>query len=138
MKLLLALCIIILSQTAHAEWTNKNKAIAAGQYTYYRFCSICHGQDAKGGGQFAENLKAAPSDLTQLNAINDGLFPWLHLYEVIDGKDAIDEHGTREMPIWGDMFDISQWPNQYDGFADVIVRGRIFELLIYLESIQEQ
>ena len=66
------------------------------------------------------------------------MFPWLRLYEVIDGKDVIDEHGTREMPIWGDMFDISQWPNQYDGFADVIVRGRIFELLIYLESIQDQ
>ena len=132
----ITLILLLFSSNLLAEPTDsKSKTIEAGNDTFYRFCSVCHGKDAQGNGPFASNLKVPPSDLTILNKKYES-FPWLYLYEVIDGKD-IDEHGTKEMPIWGDIFDLSQWPNEYTGFSEVIVRGRIFELLVYLESIQK-
>lgn len=131
----LVFTLFLFSQAGHAEWENKEKTITAGSKTFYRFCSVCHGKDAQGNGLYASNLKASPTNLTLLSERNKGRFPWLELYAIIDGND-LQEHGNREMPIWGEIFDISQWPNQYDGFSEVIVRGRIFELLVYLESIQ--
>jgi hypothetical protein len=131
----LVFSLFLSSHLACAEWENKEKTISAGSKTFYRFCSVCHGKDAQGDGLYASNLKASPTNLTLLSQRNNGIFPWIELYAIIDGND-LEEHGNREMPIWGEIFDISQWPNQYDGFSEVIVRGRIFELLVYLESIQ--
>lgn len=125
----------LLCSASQAEWQNKEKTIQAGSESFYRFCSVCHGKDAKGSGLYASNLKVKPNDLTLLSQNNNGEFPWIELYAIIDGNE-LAEHGNREMPIWGEIFDISQWPNQYDSFSEVIVRGRIFELLIYLKSIQ--
>lgn len=121
-----------------AESSSYEEVISQGAKTYYRFCSVCHGEDAKGDGTFSENIKVPPPSLTQLSKNNNGVFPWVDLYAVIDGTDITKAHGTKEMPIWGELFDLNQWSSSNIENANTIVHGRIFELLMYLHSIQEE
>ena len=133
--LLTATCIFSL---AYAEEDLQNATIQAGSHTFFRFCSICHGSDGKGNGAYTNKLKVPPPDLTVLAKNNRGQFPWLQLYGVIDGTDPVAGHGSGEMPIWGNQFDLNNWSGKCAEFAPVIVRGRIFELLVYLQSIQKE
>lgn len=84
----------------------------------------------------AEQLKTKPADLTQISKKNDGTFPVWHTYRVIDGTEPLARaaHGGGEMPLWGDVF------KAQDGSATALaqVRGRIFQLIYYLQSIQAQ
>ncbi len=128
---------ILCGQNSYAEWDQHLATIEAGSKTYYRFCSICHGFNAKGDGSFKEHLVVQPPDLTTLSLHNNGEFPWLKLYKVIDGNSENLAHGSSEMPVWGNQFNLKNWASGQSQFADVIVRGRIFEILVYLQSIQE-
>lgn len=84
----------------------------------------------------AEQLKTKPADLTQISKKNDGTFPVWHTYRVIDGTEPLARaaHGGGEMPLWGDVF------KAQEGSATALaqVRGRIFQLIYYLQSIQAQ
>ena len=57
------------------------------------------------------------------------------MYRVIDGREGIRGHGTRDMPIWGTVF-----IEQEDGTIARESRaiGRILSLIYYVQSIQEQ
>ena len=143
--LLFIVAMIIGTLPCHsiAESSTYEETISAGNKTYNRFCSVCHGNDAKGNGIYKENLKIAPSNLTKLASNNNGIFPWIMMYQIIDGKDVALAHGTNEMPIWGELFDIGNWSdgNWNKGYTEhsiAITRGRIFELLVYLDHIQEE
>ena len=48
------------------------------------------------------------------------------------GREEISGHGPRDMPLWGDLFRI------VEGADEDAVRGRIWQLIYYLESIQEE
>lgn len=111
--------------------------IAAGSKSFYRFCSICHGPNAEGDGIFSDHLVNTPPGLMHLSKNNNNQFPWIDLYKIINGDNISIEHGTSEMPIWGNQFDLNQWNDAESEFSDVIVRGRIFEILVYLKSIQK-
>lgn len=134
--LLTALLYIFPQSTSASEINPPEEVISAGAQTYYRFCSVCHGETAKGDGQFSENMKVAPPDLTTLTKSNNGVFPWIHLYSIIDGTNISKAHGSKEMPIWGDLFNLNHWSSSNMENATTIVHGRIFELLLYLNSIQ--
>ena len=141
----LTICIISVMLPGHsiAESITYEETISAGNKTYNRFCSVCHGKEAKGNGLYKENLKIAPADLTKLASTNNGIFPWIKMYQIIDGNDISLEHGDNEMPIWGELFDIGNWSkgNWDRGYTEhsiAITRGRIFELLVYLDYIQEE
>ena len=121
----------------YAESNQITSTIEAGSKTFYRFCSICHGPNAKGNGMFSDHLISTPPDLTNLSKENNNVFPWMKLYSSIDGSNINPQHGTPEMPIWGNQFDLKTWGHAESDFSDVIVRGRIFEILVYLQSIQE-
>lgn len=138
-KVIFIACFIALipQQVVFAEADTVEETISSGNRTYYRFCSICHGANGEGDGPFASNLVMVPPDLTILSKMNGGAFPWMRIYEVIDGQNKIAAHGATDMPIWGEAFDLRNWGSGYTEYADVIVRGRIFELLVYLQSIQE-
>ncbi len=134
----IGLLIIMLSPSiVKAESDVYEETVSAVNRTYYRFCSVCHGKDARGNGPYSENLKLTPPDLTKLTYSNDGSFPWIKVYQVIDGKNISVAHGSSEMPVWGELFDLSNWDKGYTEHSKVIVRGRIFELLVYLDFIQE-
>ena len=52
---------------------------------------------------------------------------------MIDGREEIKGHGTSDMPIWGQVFRMEAGTS---AMAQSQVRGRILELVHYLESIQ--
>jgi mono/diheme cytochrome c family protein len=68
------------------------------------YCAVCHGQDGKGSGPAARALTKAPADLTKISARNNGQFPGVRVRRYIEGSDEIAAHGTRDMPMWGDLF----------------------------------
>ena len=105
---------------------------AAGKNQYLNYCAVCHGEDAKGGGPFANVLNKAPPDLTVLTKANDGTFPFDKIYSAIDGRKSVGgAHGSKDMPIWG-----SEWKDS-TVLTETALRGRILEMIIYLRSIQQ-
>ena len=113
-------------------------AEAMGQIEFIDSCSLCHGVEAKGDGVFASMLTVETPDLTKLRQNNGGTFPYREVYLIIDGRDSIKQHGPRHMPIWGERFSSVTWFSVDEDYADTLVRGTIFELLLFLDSIQEQ
>ncbi len=109
--------------------------IMAGELEYQRYCAVCHGADAKGSGVMRTFLTIAPSDLTQVSKKNGGRFPFWQIYGVIDGREEVRGHGTRDMPIWGARFR-SQAGGDDTGSKSQVA-GRILGLVFYLQYIQE-
>jgi len=132
------------------ELTNAGLAqeFDVGKFEYQAGCAACHGVDAKGMGPVAVLFRVPPSDLTLLAKKNNGVFPFNHVYEVIDGRKTIIAHGTRDMPIWGNRYlpnsnralsstASEQYVNpSYD--PEIIVRMRILGVIDYLNRIQEK
>ena len=82
----------------------KPTASIEGKQMYDSYCAVCHGTDGKGGGPAAKALVKAPTDLTQLSARNKGTFPEMRVQRFIEGADEVPAHGSRDMPMWGDLF----------------------------------
>ena len=107
--------------------------IASGRASYKQYCESCHGPDGKGTGEVGVELTASPADLTQLKARYNGTFPVDSVYQAIDGRKDVEAHGTREMPVWGNI-----WGEEGGGpVPDEVVTKRINELVEYIRSIQE-
>ncbi|WP_372623300.1 c-type cytochrome [Falsiroseomonas sp.] len=104
---------------------------------YRTACAQCHGNDGKGGGPVAHLLATKPSDLTTLARRNNGAFPFFRVGQIIDGREDIALHGGREMPFWGDMFGFEAGDRFGTTVREVYVQGRIYELVLYLNSIQQ-
>ena len=123
----------------HKQMLNDTKnGVELGRQEYIKSCAICHGDDGKGDGPLSNRLDKKPPDLTQIQKNNDGIFPFIHLHKVIDGRESIDPHGSRTMPIWGDRLSGESWFEVSTKHAETLARGKIFEMLLYLESIQEK
>lgn len=111
-----------------------------GKQEYEQSCANCHGPDGKGKGSFAQALELSVPDLTTLNRRNGGVFPVARVYEVIDGREEVKAHGSREMPIWGKHYSVSATP-RYDDYAnnpEAAARGRILALIDYLYRLQSK
>jgi mono/diheme cytochrome c family protein len=110
-----------------------------GQREFLANCASCHGSDAKGRGPIVEWLTKSPPDLTALAAGNGGVFPISRVYDAIDGA-SVAIHGTRDMPVWGQVYRIEAgeyWGElPYD--PQQVVRGRILGLIDYLYRIQRR
>ena len=106
--------------------------LASGKASYEAYCESCHGVDGKGTGQLVNDLKTIPADLTGLSARNAGVFPVDRVYQAIDGRKDVEAHGTREMPVWGNI-----WGYDEDMPVDEeVVEQKINELVEYIRSIQ--
>jgi mono/diheme cytochrome c family protein len=122
------------------------KDLDAGRSEFESSCAPCHGIDGKGKGPLSEQLKVTPTDLTLLAKKNGGAFPFGAAYEFIDGRKLIAAHGTRDMPIWGQVYTQETLgsfidPKALDKFStdpDAVVRDRILSLIDYLNRIQEK
>jgi mono/diheme cytochrome c family protein len=126
-----AMVIVLSGATGGPAWAQEDEVMAKGKRLYHRYCTVCHGEQGKGDGIMADQLqRTRPTDLTQAQNKHRGQFPFWRLYRIIDGREAITGHGPRDMPIWGDWFRI------IEGQDKDAVRGRIWQLLYYLESIQ--
>ena len=95
---------------------------------FQTYCAVCHGKDARGGGPAASALTKAPADLTRIATRNGGTYPEVKVKRYIEGADQISAHGTRDMPIWGDLF-------KAIGSSDTAAL-RVQGLSDYLKSLQ--
>jgi mono/diheme cytochrome c family protein len=126
-----------------ASAVEREGLIRLGQEEYMAACASCHGKDGRGGGPVAEVLRQEPTDLTQLTKEYNGQFPRENLYRVIDGRQMINPHGSRQMPVWGWRFQaearetLQQVPHAWPD-ARALVIGRITAIVAYIESIQEE
>lgn len=143
LKSLVALTVLSIAfiGSSHAvevsKLTETDDLVIEGQKEFQQRCAVCHGEKGKGDGPYSFALVFKPADLTKLLVENDGDFPFIETYLIIDGRDMIKYHGTRLMPIWGNRYSQETWSSVSSEYASTLVRGRIFELLMYLYSIQE-
>jgi len=124
---------LLLGVTTSAGLAQQAEATKAGRPAYEQNCAVCHGREGKGDGGAMNLLTVKPADLTQLSKNNNGTFPFWQMYRVVDGREEIKGHGARDMPIWGQEFRLQAGSSS---MAESQVRGRILELIYYLESIQ--
>jgi mono/diheme cytochrome c family protein len=85
-----------------------------GASLFRTHCAACHGATARGDGPAAGRFLKPPPDLTKYTA-------------------SAPAHGSREMPVWGDLFKRSG-----DGSNDAQVKARIEAIVRYLRAIQER
>ena len=124
----------------HEPAENLGFLAAKGRITFARYCATCHGADAKGNGSIAKFLKIPPTDLTMIERDEDGSFPHERLKKVIAGESPVRGHGSREMPIWGDVFKdplSESYSNAEESGEDRAAR-MIRELIYYIETLQEE
>lgn len=130
---------IRLPASAQVPYEQRTAAAALrGQEFYEIGCADCHGFDGKGNGPMAQFLTVKPSDLTTLARRNNGVFPFRAVFESLDGRATIPQHGRPGMPIWGGVFQDFARERFGPHGTESYVRGRLIELVLYLETIQER
>ena len=113
--------------------------LSLGKELYAEACAVCHGSDGKGGGEFAQELKTPPPNLTTLLKNNAGeVYPFAKVYQTIDGRSGTRGHGSTDMPIWGNVFSRDAEDGTQPFSAELLVRARMVALVEYIESIQEK
>lgn len=107
----------------------------SGRDTFLRYCASCHGAEGRGDGPLAGSLTKAPADLTQLAKKNGGRFDERAVMSVIDGRRQLIEHGTRDMPVWGAIFEEEGGGEPYPAYHSLL-KSRF--LVDYLATLQER
>jgi mono/diheme cytochrome c family protein len=107
----------------------------SGHDTFLRYCASCHGAEGRGDGPLAASLTKPPSDLTQLAKKSGGRFDERAVMSVIDGRRALAAHGTRDMPVWGAVFEAEEKGAPYPAYQSLL-KSRF--LVDYLATIQEK
>ncbi len=125
--------VMFLAGSASSGRAQQQEVTEAGRGQYQQYCAVCHNRNGKGQGTMAKLLKVKPANLAKLSAKHDGIFPFWYVYRVIDGREQIEGHGTREMPIWGAVFKQEAGPNLG---AELQAHARILEIVYFIESLQ--
>ena len=108
-----------------------------GRSGFETACAVCHGASGQGDGEFAKVLTVRPPDLTGLSAANSGEFPYLKVFQIVDGRTTIQAHGVPIMPIWGDYFTREIGGSAGPFGTELLVRARIVALVDYVQSLQK-
>ena len=103
-----------------------------GADLYRQYCATCHGHEGRGDGPVADALRRRPADLTQIARRNGGKFPELRVMSFIKGDLSPAAHGSREMPMWGRVF------QDMNGNRQELVQMQIYSLLRWVEQLQAQ
>ena len=80
-------------------------------------------------------LTIRPADLTQSSEEERRHIPVWQTYHLMEGREEIRGHGSRDMRLWGDRFRTKAGGN-YSG-ARAQAAGRLLGLVSYLRHIQE-
>jgi len=107
----------------------------SGRDTYLRYCASCHGSEGRGDGPLAASLTRLPADLTQLAENNNGHYDERAVMSVIDGRRQVIEHGTRDMPVWGAIFEEEAQGEPYPAYYSLL-KTRL--LVDYLATLQQR
>ncbi len=125
--------VSLVCATAHAQTVTQGPApriqSVEGVDSYKAYCAVCHGEKGKGDGPAATALKKAPADLTGVAKRRNGTFSAADVEAVILGTNVMISHGSREMPVWGPVFQaLASEPG--------IAKLRLANLVEYVKSIQ--
>lgn len=140
----LAFAALAFAGSSVALAADKKAVNDPGKREYLNSCAVCHGAKGKlegGEGAAIDFLKTTPTDLTTLSKRNGGVFPFERVYAVIDGRQAVKGHGSRDMPIWGDRYSqdnvkAAEYYVDMPYDMEMYVRGRIIALIDYLHRLQ--
>jgi mono/diheme cytochrome c family protein len=108
----------------------KQISAASGKEMFAQYCAPCHGPGGKGDGPAASAMKTAPADLTKLTKTHDGKFPTDHLAAVLKFGSGPSAHGSKDMPVWGPLF------QSLDKYHESAVQQRVSNLVGYIETLQ--
>ena len=77
-----------------------------------------------------------PPNLTEISKKNGGVYPFLRVYWTIDGTGRVREHGSQDMPIWGQLYKFES--GNLDPLYDPVLfaRTKIFALTEYVWRLQ--
>lgn len=103
-----------------------------GRAMFHEYCAVCHGTEGRGDGPAMDALKKRPADLTQLARKNDGKFPEIQVMNFITGYDVVAAHGTRDMPVWGELF--RSLDPDHQGISEI----RVHVLVEYIKTLQSR
>jgi mono/diheme cytochrome c family protein len=123
MKVMFLATLALAIDIAHADEPTGAKLFAT-------HCASCHGDDAEGGGPVASVMTITVPNLRTLSMRNDGVFPADAIAAYIDGREQRAAHGSRAMPIWGDVL---QADDAADGRS---AAPRIAALVAFIERLQ--
>lgn len=126
-----ALLLIIISSCESTPPENSRFAQATrGKVHFQQYCTSCHGED--GTGLVIDSLFTQPADLTRITSSNKAnTFPILYVANKIDGRKMAKAHGSRVMPIWGEVFSKEEYLDEDQ------IKGKLAEIIAYLMSIQK-
>ncbi len=117
-----------------------NQKIKLGKAEFENTCAVCHGVDAKGNGPFTLFMTKRVPDLTVLAKTNGGEFPFLRIYEIMNGPGQIPGHDIREMPVWSDYYkeNAAKDLGPFYNYSDVVtyVNNKTISLLAYVATLQ--
>jgi mono/diheme cytochrome c family protein len=137
----LVIILLTMTNTSAAATDPARADLAAAKQEFQSLCAPCHGVSGRGNGPVAASLNTPPSDLTRISQRKGGRFPKARVFVTIVGVERPAAHGTREMPIWGDIFvdeAVGGGVTMEDAKrAATEVERRIEGLVAYIESIQK-
>ncbi len=108
----------------------------SGEADFNMYCASCHGEDGKGNGPKAFGLSKPVPDLSDLT-VRYSSFPRERLAKLIDGREPIEGHGDREMPVWGVWFKEEAAADLGGAEGDEgSVARRVNNLIGYVETLQ--
>jgi len=116
-----------------------DKLVDVGKFECEGACAAFHGPAGSGNGPFMMQLATKLPDPSMLAGNHSGLFPFDRVYPVIDGRQVLKAHGTREMPIWGRAFRMQSsafFENYPAGDPGSSARSRILALIEYVYRLQ--
>lgn len=137
-KTIIPVTALLLGGSLAAQAADK---LDLGRSEYNGSCAVCHGYTGKGDGPMKPQLTNKIPDLTALARNNKGVFPFDRVYQIIDGREEVKAHGTREMPVWGRHFNMQDsiyFENYPPQNAESAARSRILALTEYLYRLQSQ
>lgn len=128
--------VAVLSLASPSAAQDASAEFAAGRSEYLSACAACHGDAADGKGPIAAMFKRSIPNLTEIAVRNDGSFPLLKVFQIIDGRSEVPAHGS-PMPVFGNRY--AKEATDSSGYfgSESIVRARVLELVYYLQSIQK-
>jgi mono/diheme cytochrome c family protein len=122
--------------SAHSVAAEDAGEFERGKSEYMAACAACHGEAADGNGPIATMFKERVPDLRKIAAANDGVFPFLDIFHIVDGRTEVRAHGN-PMPVFGNRYTAEAEEHGTLFGTETQARARVTELVLYLQSIQE-
>ena len=134
-----ALGVFVLSAATTAvsqQNVPSSQSIDLGKWEFEAHCAVCHGLSGAADAPYEVFLTKSTPNLSTLSKRNGGVFPFARVYEVIDGRQEVQAHGPKDMPIWGrDYMAMGTRINPYYD-PEAFVRAKILALTEYVYRLQ--